>query len=633
MTTHVQVSISATRVSTLTHSPVTRPSSAPFAQAVQEASGTGSGTPASDHCTAQAADAAPPGRSTSSPKTSEPSQAGQAIVKHPMGKKLAVSASNAAVGSSLPSTSSGAVTSPIPLAGANLTGAAASGMGQSAPQSEAAPLAASSASTALVASAQASGLPGLPSPSSNTWPPGFPDTNGVLESGAIGSTAAGAVQASNSPADQLEPLASPVTDEEIQEESQEPGVAQADLQRSGPGSTLAGDAVHQDSPALSIPSSMLPAREAAPHSPEQSQAVGSVASLQPGKAAPARTQPESRSNRAWGVTPSQPMLSGPSSVRSSGQTPTLDAHQGEAGTAGFNGKVFQERATSVASSGVSLQGEYAFPISGSTTNTALTGAPATVAIPTLSPSTWAPNGSDIDGQAVSSGGTGKVVFSGSATAGEAASTDTDPLALASAIQPGSAASAAHGLLSDALQAPPANLPFPIPSASAAIQSRTAAASVQEISPLLTHSRLLQSVHGSQMQVQLESGDFGRITMHAGYGRNGLSAEISVDHAELASTIAAHFPGVEQRLVNDHGLATSLRLSTGAPSTAANNAPAGGQDRNQSGGADQNAPRAAAGRGRTLTGLSLSTELSEKVPTSSIPAKVRAGSAGRLDIRI
>ena len=61
------------------------------------------------------------------------------------------------------------------------------------------------------------------------------------------------------------------------------------------------------------------------------------------------------------------------------------------------------------------------------------------------------------------------------------------------------------------------------------------------------ARLIQRVGNTEIRVGMHSPDFGNVSISTITTRGALSAEISLDHAELAKTIAAHLPETEARL--------------------------------------------------------------------------------------
>ncbi len=141
-------------------------------------------------------------------------------------------------------------------------------------------------------------------------------------------------------------------------------------------------------------------------------------------------------------------------------------------------------------------------------------------------------------------------------------------------------------------------------------------------PLLTHARLMQTLSGSQMQVNLSTGDFGRITVHAGYGRNSLSAQISLEDAQLGNAIAAHLPSVEQHLRGEHGLPTTITVTSGNSSTG---------DQSQPGAEAQTGDARGGSRGRTTSATPANTANLAETPTPvTFPSQA---TTSRLNIRI
>ena len=82
---------------------------------------------------------------------------------------------------------------------------------------------------------------------------------------------------------------------------------------------------------------------------------------------------------------------------------------------------------------------------------------------------------------------------------------------------------------------------------------------------VTNARLMQSLSRSEMQVNMHSADFGRITIQSTYGRDAISAQISLEDSQLGSALrsalSAHIPEMEQKLGQDHGLRASVTIDT------------------------------------------------------------------------
>lgn len=70
---------------------------------------------------------------------------------------------------------------------------------------------------------------------------------------------------------------------------------------------------------------------------------------------------------------------------------------------------------------------------------------------------------------------------------------------------------------------------------------------------------------TQMQVHVNTEDFGRISLTAGYGRDGVSARILLDNPQLGSMLATHAAAAQQKL-SDNGLQTAVSIhSSSSPS--------------------------------------------------------------------
>ena len=79
---------------------------------------------------------------------------------------------------------------------------------------------------------------------------------------------------------------------------------------------------------------------------------------------------------------------------------------------------------------------------------------------------------------------------------------------------------------------------------------------------------------SEMRVGIRSNEFGNISISTSSTRELISAQISLEHGELARTLAAHLPEVQQRLgvnqavdlridLNGQGISTSSGMSNGS----------------------------------------------------------------------
>lgn len=88
---------------------------------------------------------------------------------------------------------------------------------------------------------------------------------------------------------------------------------------------------------------------------------------------------------------------------------------------------------------------------------------------------------------------------------------------------------------------------------------------QNVLPSVANARLMQSLSGSTMQVNLRSEDFGRVSVHTAFGRESIAAQISVENSQLGSALGAllnaHASTIEQRLGQEHGLQASVTIDS------------------------------------------------------------------------
>jgi hypothetical protein len=103
---------------------------------------------------------------------------------------------------------------------------------------------------------------------------------------------------------------------------------------------------------------------------------------------------------------------------------------------------------------------------------------------------------------------------------------------------------------------------------------TASVALPQALPVINTAKLIQSMGQSEMRVGMRSNDFGNISISTSATRDLISAQISLDHNELARTLATHLPEMQTRLggtqamdvridVNGLGGATSAAMSNGS----------------------------------------------------------------------
>jgi hypothetical protein len=143
-----------------------------------------------------------------------------------------------------------------------------------------------------------------------------------------------------------------------------------------------------------------------------------------------------------------------------------------------------------------------------------------------------------------------------------------------------------------LQAAPT--PAGIPGHSAKTPDTAAPASIAmpQALPVINTAKLIQSIGQSEMRVGMRSNDFGNISISTSATRDLISAKISLDHSELARTLAAHLPEIQARFggnqamdvridMNGQGAGQGAGMSAGMSNGSADESRG---DRQQGGGA-------------------------------------------------
>jgi hypothetical protein len=100
-------------------------------------------------------------------------------------------------------------------------------------------------------------------------------------------------------------------------------------------------------------------------------------------------------------------------------------------------------------------------------------------------------------------------------------------------------------------------------------SSPATISLPQAVTVINTAKLIQTTGQSEMRVDMRSNDFGNISISTSATRDLISAQISLDHGELARTLAAHLPEMQARLssqpmdvrIDMNGQATGQRTGT------------------------------------------------------------------------
>ena len=79
-------------------------------------------------------------------------------------------------------------------------------------------------------------------------------------------------------------------------------------------------------------------------------------------------------------------------------------------------------------------------------------------------------------------------------------------------------------------------------------------------PAINTAKLIQSMGQSEMRVGMRSNDFGNISISTSATRDLISAQISLDHGELARTLAAHLPEMQARLGGNQAMDVRIDMN-------------------------------------------------------------------------
>ncbi len=76
-------------------------------------------------------------------------------------------------------------------------------------------------------------------------------------------------------------------------------------------------------------------------------------------------------------------------------------------------------------------------------------------------------------------------------------------------------------------------------------------------PQINTARVLGSMAGTELRVGMHSQEFGSVSIATSVSPGGVAAQIALDHAELGKALAAHLPGIEEKL--GHALGVQARV--------------------------------------------------------------------------
>ena len=150
----------------------------------------------------------------------------------------------------------------------------------------------------------------------------------------------------------------------------------------------------------------------------------------------------------------------------------------------------------------------------------------------------------------------------------------------------------------------------------------------QVLPAINSAKLIQSMGQTEMRVGMRSNEFGNISISTSSNQNTISAQISLDHSELAKTLAAHLPEIQARLGANQPM--NVRIDMNGTSTAGQGTGSFGSasngSANQPQGGKQQSGSAAPNYSGGPSGLQFS-------PVAAVMASSDASLSSHLDITV
>jgi hypothetical protein len=143
-------------------------------------------------------------------------------------------------------------------------------------------------------------------------------------------------------------------------------------------------------------------------------------------------------------------------------------------------------------------------------------------------------------------------------------------------------------------------------------------------PVINTAKLIQSMGQSEMRVGMRSNEFGSIQISTSTTRDVVSAQISLEHGELAKTLAAHLPEMQARLGGNQP--ADVRIDMNGSATGQGTGSFGGTSNDSAG-----QSRSGRQQGGSMAQGQSGSRVAEQ-QFSSVAAAVPTGYA-RLDIRV
>jgi hypothetical protein len=142
-------------------------------------------------------------------------------------------------------------------------------------------------------------------------------------------------------------------------------------------------------------------------------------------------------------------------------------------------------------------------------------------------------------------------------------------------------------------------------------------------PVINTAKLIQTMSQTEMRVGMRSNDFGNISINTSATRDLISAQISLDHGELAKALTAHLPEMQARLGGNQ--AVDVRIDMNGQATGQGSGTSPGMSNGSADGS----------RGDRQKGSATSSQSGDGFAgqRSSIAAAGLPSGEGRLDTRL
>jgi hypothetical protein len=143
-------------------------------------------------------------------------------------------------------------------------------------------------------------------------------------------------------------------------------------------------------------------------------------------------------------------------------------------------------------------------------------------------------------------------------------------------------------------------------------------------PVINTAKLIQSMGQSEMRVGMRSTDFGNISISTSATRDLISAQISLEHGELARTLATHLPEMQAKFGGNQAMNVRIDM---------NGQPAGQGAGTSAGMSNGSADQSRGDRQQRSSGPSRQSDEGFAGQLNSIPVAVLPSVESRLDLRL